>query len=247
MSDNSDTQRLLSKRRFLKGSMAFGGASLVSGTAAAGNNHDDPELEKVDENDTFILFRLQDSGGTKYLKSNKETGKTRFVESTELANEHGIATADVSIATVPESAGIEIIKRSEAYERTIETCAGDCGYHALVGSSHELEKHLAGATKSVIGAAIVGAAIAIAPAGAVAALGTGTAKGIITTALSGALMAEIEGNNFSIATVDTDIKYVIGVTETAYPGTALGPWKPGGSALLMVPSVPLTEHQYGCS
>lgn len=247
MSENYDTDRLLSKRRFLNTSLALGGATLLSGTGAASKD-DDTELQKVDENDTYVLFEVASNDGTRYFKSNKQTGTTTFVESDELVNDYSIAESNVSISAVPEPAGVEIVVRSDTYERVIESCAGDCGGHSVVGTSHELNEYLAGATKATIAYAIISAALAVAPAtGAVAAVGSATARGAVKAAIAGASTKLLEGNSFTVATVDTAIKYFFGVQETAYLGTSLGGWKPGGSSLLLSSAPPLTEHQYGCS
>jgi len=251
VSKDTPKRRLSSRRNVMKASFGAISRATSSGLASANTNDTgdiqyENELQKVDENDSYVLFKIESSDESKYLKSNKETGKTTYVEATELSNEHGLAQSDVSVAIVPSSAGGAIVKRSESYRRLFESCAGDCQGHVLLGSSHEIEKHIAGASKAVIGYAIVSAAIAIAPAGAAAALGSGRAADIVKTAISGATTAEIEGNNITLATVDTDVKYVVGVDEVAYPGVGIGPWKPNGSALMMYPYLPLDTHQGGC-
>lgn len=240
-----------SRRNVMKGSLGVISLVVSSGLASASSKdaskiREGNELQKVDENDSYVLFKKESHSGTAYFKSNKNTGRTMKVEATELSNELGLAQADVSVATVPQSAGSWIVKRSDSCRRLFESCTGDCQAHVVVGTSHELYKELAGATKGAIGAAIVAAALAAAPAGAVAAVGSGSAETIITGALSGIATSYIEGNTFTFATVDTDIDYVFGVDEAAYPGTALGGWKPNPSALLSYPAMPLDTHQGGC-
>jgi hypothetical protein len=198
---------------------SFGAISLAmsSGLASASSKDaneikEGNELQKVDENDSYVLFNTESPRGTRYFKANKETGRTTYVEATESSNEHGLARSDVSVTTVPQSAGVEIVKRSESYVKPTDACAGDCNAHWVRGVSHELHKVLAGVAKG---------------------------------AIAGAALTQIEGNNFSLSLVDMDVQYVISVKEIQYAGAALGPWKPGGSALLSY-SPPVPGHSGNC-
>jgi hypothetical protein len=120
------------------------------------------------------------------------------------------------------------VKRSESYVKTIDPCAGDCNAHWVRGVSHELHKVLAGAAKGAIASAILAASIAASPVGVgvTATAGENVAFATITGAIEGAALTQIEGNNFSLALVDMDVQYFIGVKKCNMPGPHWGLGRP---------------------
>jgi hypothetical protein len=245
-------RRLSSRRNVMKAS--FGAISLASsaGLASANSNDvsevkDGNELQKVDENDSYALFKIERRDATQYFKTNKETGRTNYVEATELSKQHGLEQAEVSVATVPQSAGVEIVLRSDGYFKNIESCAGGCDQHWVRGASHELNNTLVDVSKKAIAGAIIAASIYTAGVAAlITSVGRAAAKGAVKGILAGVGLSQIEGNTFTTAAVDTDFKFFLSIEEMQYLGMALGPWKPGGSALLS-PLTPVPGHFNDCS
>jgi hypothetical protein len=235
----------------MKASAGALGLATSSGLASARPKagievEDENELQKVDENDTYVLFKLDSREGTKYFKTNKETGRTTYVEATELSSDYGLAQADVSVESVPQSAGVDIIVESQVYSKTIESCAGACDNHTVLGVSHKFNSFLVDVSKGVIAAAIIGATVYYAGVAAVInSVGRAAAKSAVQTLLTSLSISQIEGNTFTTAQVDTDIKYYLGVEEAQYLGMAFGTWKPGGSALLS-PLPPVPGHSNNC-
>lgn len=240
-----------SRRNVMKASAGALGLATSSGLASARPKEgieveDENELQKVDENDTYVLFKLDSREGTKYFKTNKETGRTTYVEATELSSDYGLAQADVSVESVPQSAGVDIIVESQVYSKTIESCAGACDNHTVLGVSHRFNSFLVDISKKAIAGAVIAASIYYAGIGAIInSVGRAAAKGAVKNILVGIGLSQIEGNTFTTAQVDTDIKYIIGVEESQYLGMGFGTWKPGGSALLS-PLPPVPGHSNDC-
>lgn len=243
----------MERRKFLTTSTSMLTAAGMSGIATAEDSQrtdievsrdDDSYSKHITETDTYHIFKIVAAGEVYILKVNKQTGgtKRRHVgkpEEIQIAELPGTATGDersVSVhAKVDPSEIDEPFKRADVYVReTGETCFEGCS-HYISGISMEMGQFTGAVTKTLLAYEIISLVGAL---GSGSAIATFLTTGRIKAAISAVGLQTIEGNTFTIGVYDADVNS-FWVKEQHKPGgVALGPWKPGRSALLTYMTLP---------